>query len=568
MSSKINDDTVIGVEELIDQDANTSKEDGKENIDDVTNVDAEGQVVPTVLADEILVELSADQSADDVESAPIQTDESDALVVLEDEENEVAEAGFSDIYDGYGRELLDRTFENILCMSKNTVKLIYSRIKNAIFEYKDVKAKFDGEKERFRRQKEDLFLIEIDSGKIVLNCAIDPKSLDKEVYPHNVVKRDDNYKNLRTQLILSDLKAIPNTIELINLTMDTKRIPRLSVFVPLAYAEKYPVNLNGVLRGEEEDAPIDGKYSSSEYEDIYGELTARFISEKSEEEKADELSLDETEYDNESENEEEDESENKESGAVTLQKRRQTAKSIAGAIALAEPIVYFYNVAEDKNNNVAYVNVQQVLNDKFLGKLLPQHYFAIAEGSERIEELNFIALRVVRETCDANPSLSFAIQVSCRLLIKAATLSKLVKECETKNNNLIMALDCALLDSLGDAGISALRTIKNSGIRLMADNSEQSGIKALTTYAMDFIRFDCRYYKEANQKELAYLKLVSSYCATNGLISVAQHCDVQKDAMLMLNHGVFVIEGMCIGEPKRLLHVAMKERKKLAVIEG
>jgi EAL domain-containing protein (putative c-di-GMP-specific phosphodiesterase class I) len=441
-------------------------------------------------------------------------------------------------------------------------------------EYKDIKRSFDGETERFRRGRDDLYRIALGDKSLTLYCALNPDSIDANVYPHEALdKKTDLYKYTRVVLTLTDEKSLKNAIELVRLTADIRQIPKLNVIVPVAYAEKYPVNTGAVLKGDEEIPPVEGAYMTSEYDDIYGELTARFVSELDEKaaEETDEPSMmcDSIDLDTSTDVEDSaDEEEPHETGAEKLQNRRQTAKNIRAAIALAEPIVYFYDVSLDKNNEVSYVNMQQVLNDKFLGKLLNIHYFAIAEGSERIEDLNFLALSAAKEICDANPKLNFAIQISCRLLIKPYTLSKLIKDGQTENKNLIMAFDCALLDALGDKAISALKALKASGIQLMADNCEQGGMKALTAYGMDYIRFDCRYYNAANIKEVSYLKLVTGYCASNGITTSAQYCDSQKDAYFMLSHGIVTIQGRAIGEPKRLLHAAMKERKKLAVVGG
>ncbi|MDR0751720.1 MAG: EAL domain-containing protein [Christensenellaceae bacterium] len=526
----------------------------------------------------------------DVESTNISTDSTDDVnleysklieeeSILLDERESKLNTNLDSI-DIYGRLVLDRNFQNILTMSKNKVKLIYSRVKNTILEYQEIKAIFDGEFERFKKGAKYLFHISIIDDSLKLYLALDPESIDNEVYPHEVIEKSDPllkesnlYKGTRVVLTIDDKKELTQALELIRLTCDSKEIRKKTVIVPIAYAEKYRVNAGAVLRGSESIEPVDGEYLTEDYDDIYGELTDLFIAKSLEDgsDPVDEyaIELDEDglpviKLDDDGNPIEPDSL----SGAEELTNRRQTAKNIRAAIALAEPIVYFFDVALDKNNEVPYVNIQQVLNDKFLGKMVPAHYFAIAEGSERIEELNFLALNEAVEICNANPRLNFVVQISPRLLMRDQVFEKLVESCKTNSQNLILALDCALLDSLQERAINSLKTIKASGVKLMADNCEQTGFMALTAYGMDFMRFDCRYYNGADAKTIAYLKHITAFCLTFGIMTVAHFCDSQKDVYLMMNHGVTAIQGRAIGDPKRLLHVAMKERKKLAVVGG
>jgi EAL domain-containing protein (putative c-di-GMP-specific phosphodiesterase class I) len=481
-----------------------------------------------------------------------------------------------DEFDIYHREIIPKTFENILRMSKNKIKLIYSRIKNTIFEYQDIRASFDGEFERYKKGAKYLFHISILSDSIMLHCALDPNSLDINEYPHSYIEKSNAvgvYKNTRVILEVGEKAQLDKALELIKLTLDTNGILRKTVIVPIPYAEKYRINAGAVLKGSEHIPPIDGEYLTDDYDDIYGELTDLFIA-KSLEDGSDPLDDYDPELDEDGNvviKRDEDGNpieEEPESGAVILNQRRQTAKNIRAAIALAEPIVYFFDVALDKNNEVCYVNIQQVLNDKFLGKMVPANYFAIAEGSERIEDLNFLALDEARLICNSNPRLNFVLQISCRLLMRATVLDKLLLASNTEHQNLIMAFDCALLDALGDVAIDGLKRLKGAGIKLLADNCEEAGMRALTAYNMDYMRFDARYYSSQDPKVINYLKLITGFCSSCGIITVSHYCDTQKDVYLMMNHGIMAIQGRAIGEPKRLLHVAMKERRKLAVVGG
>src|SRR5690554_1842647 len=87
-------------------------------------------------------------------------------------------------YDKSKREILDYTFENILRMSKNSLKLNYSKLKNYICCYKYINSRFEKDKEIFYKSKKTLFILKIGSNSLSLYCRLPENSLDKKKFPH------------------------------------------------------------------------------------------------------------------------------------------------------------------------------------------------------------------------------------------------------------------------------------------------------------------------------------------------------------------------------------------------
>lgn len=442
--------------------------------------------------------------------------------------------------------ILEPVFENFLRLSKNSLKLNYSKIKNAILSYKLMKCEFNGAFEIFTKGKDKLFLMSISVDKLLLNCALPEGSLDKKVYPHRLIKKEE-FKPYPVQISVSGSGALKRALELVTLVMDTKKIPKANVAVPVAYGEKYPFIQNAAIKGFEDKIPKDT--SGDEYKDIYGEITKNIVAAKlpkpDGEKKQKPLK-----------------------GAEKLTEKRQTATTVKGAIALAEPIVYFYDAVADRENKVAFVYMQQVLNDKFSGKILPQHYFAVAEGSERIDKLNFLQLETIVKDCEMRPDLLFAMNVSCRLLLKKDNLKKLIKNSKTTKENLIFVFDCALLEALGELGFDAVSQMKDNGLKIMADNVEQAGMKVLTEYYIDYIRIDARYYAEDKPKAVSHLDMLTGYAKVQGITTVATGVENTKQAIFMLSHGVDCIQGMAVCNPRRLVHAAVREKKNLPAVGG
>ena len=471
-----------------------------------------------------------ESDAEEVKDADFAADATDSFVGLDqyaerqEEESDLTadEIGVSGVYDAYKREIIPNVFENRLRQSVNAVKLAYSKLKNAILSYSGVRRAYAGKSERFTYNGELMFRFEIEDG--MLKVTYDG---DKTLF----VKKEKGGE------------ALKQALEVVKTVAQKGKWKPIPSFAPTAYAERYPYNCDAVLQGEE-DVPPDDAFKGEEYDPIENELTRNII----EEWMSEDFNLEEKQ------------------GQEKLDALRQQATTIKGAVALTEPIVYFYNVARDNENNVAYVCVQQVLNDKFLGKMLPQQFFAIAEQSERIHTLNLWCVQEAVKACNENPTLTFVTQASARLLLNKQMLERLKKAVVTENNNLVLAFDCALLEDIGEKSLIALRELATTGVKMMIDNTESAGLRVLTEYPIDYLRFDGRYYKEENERKAAHLDMILGYAKVQGIKTSALYVDTVKQAKFLLSHGVESLEGDVVGTPVRLVHNAVKEAKKLPVV--
>lgn len=469
---------------------------------------------------------------------------------VDDSELLADEVGVSDEFDEYGREILEPVFENILRLSPNSIKLIYSKLKNTILAYKDVKQRYVDDEEVFKKGNKLLARIELDNGGVTVFFALDGTKLSKEEYPFTIAKA----KKYATTPVKVSIKkdvgkksgtALQKSLDLIKELMEVNAVPKMARYTPTAYAERYPFNPSAVLRGKESE-PFNEEFDSDEYDYISGELTRNIIDElmgvdfKVEEKK----------------------------GKKKLEALRQQATTIKSAVALTEPIVYFYDGAMSTDNTLAFINVQQVLNDKFMGKVIPQTYFAVAELSTRIEQLNFLALKEVVENCDANPKLNFALKISCRMLAKREIMKRMLKAVKTENANLILAFDCQGLNYLGEYGLSSLKELRDNDVKLMLDGMENVKMRFLTECDVEFMRFDSRYYNEENLRSVAQLEMLTGYAKVQNVVPVADGVENLKVAKFLLQHGITAIQGACVAQPKRLIAAAVKEAKKLPPVGG
>ena len=176
-----------------------------------------------------------------------------------------------------------------------------------------------------------------------------------------------------------------------------------------------------------------------------------------------------------------------------------------------------------------------------------------------------ISVEAAKKAADENPEINFVTQASARLLIKDKTLEKLKKAAQNENGNLVLAFDCALLDALGDKGLAAIRDLAGAGVKIMIDNTESAGLKVLTEYPIEYLRFDGRYYVEEDEKKTAHLDMLTGYAKVQGIKTTALYVDSVKQARYFLAHGVHMMEGDVVGVPVRIVANAIKEAKKLPV---
>ena len=448
--------------------------------------------------------------------------------------------------------ILQLTLENKIHQTTNTIKLLYSKLKNELLSYKTVKSEMTVKNENFRAGKKIIARMTVINENVRLYLALDPKAYSTKKFGHKDASDQQGYEGTLTMLKIAGEKERLNAVKLIAELMASLKLERNTRYVYVPYAEKYPYIKNGIFKGDEDKPRI--KHTGEEYADIYGELTEHLRSQ---------LGMKDAwgvpkGY-------------SAEDGVTArdlLELQRSKAKTMNAGVALATPIVHFYDAAIDEEGKVQYLNVQQVLNDKFLGKMLPQEYFAIAEGSPRIEELNFICLEIVTKDCDENPDLRFVVKISCRLLLRQETLTKLVDKMKTKNGNLILAFDCAMLEALGFAGVSAINTLKSQGALIMIDNAESASMRVLTEYDFDYLRLDARYYNGDSLKRLAHLDMITGYASVQNIVTTSINCEHKEEARILLDHGVKVIQGDAVARPMRLINLALTNIKPVPKVKN
>lgn len=497
-------------------------------------------------AEELSEEELLERALSDVMPAEEEYKLPDGISASNDDDSEegALAVGISGIYDEYGREILAPVFENYLRQSVNAVKLAYSKLKNTALSYKGVKRKYDGDKEKFSFGGKVVFAFSVGENELEVICAGENPPKEGVFFRPSALGGKTAYILPVKKGMGEDSVNLRNAIEIIETLLVSVGAEKKAYYAPTAYAARYDFNFEAVVKGKENIAPDALDFSSEEYDPIEGELTRDIIEELL------------------GENHDLD----KKKGKEKLEGLRQQATDIKSAVAMTEPIVYFFENALNRQNESEFLQIKQVLNDKFLGKMLPQQFAAIAENSERAETLNYFALKEAVTYCNENPKSLFCLSVSCRLLRKKTALDKLIKSVSAvENNNLAIALDAIMLEALGKTGTDGINRLREQNVKIVIDGAESVGLHMLTDYAFDYLRFDGRYFENGNTRALSLLDMMVGYAKAQGITTIMNYVNTNKDVKLYLAHDIDVIEGAAVGVPKRSATGAINEARKLPV---
>ena len=230
------------------------------------------------------------------------------------------------------------------------------------------------------------------------------------------------------------------------------------------------------------------------------------------------------------------------------------------ARATKTPFSYYYNVAKDVSNNIAYCVVNQCMNDKFVGRIYQPQYFALSEQSGRIFIINELLISQAIGLAMSNPEVNFVVQVSPKFFEKKETLKRLEELLEHITHNVILCFDARGLTISGDQGRRTLIDLTEKyKLNIMLDNPETERMSILFDYPIKYVRLDGRYYKDRNQNKVSFIKVVNEYCKNQKINVCAKYVDAKEEKSWMLANGVRFIEGNIVQKAKSTVGAALNK---------
>lgn len=231
-------------------------------------------------------------------------------------------------------------------------------------------------------------------------------------------------------------------------------------------------------------------------------------------------------------------------------------------VGTERPIEYCYVVGQNRLGLIDYVEVRQLLNDKFNGNLSQSQFFAVAEQTRRIFALNKMMIERVAEDALVCPKVRFMVQVSSKWFtspVKAELLSTLLDDLP---ENTILCLDAVTLARDGeDAKIQLIKFAKERKLKILLDNVEALNFIQFVGYHADYIRLDARFIDNKDEKFDHAFKFLRDYTKALDMKLVVKNVKNELLKNYYLKANADVLEGAGIYPPKKQLASILTDYK-------
>ena len=210
-----------------------------------------------------------------------------------------------------------------------------------------------------------------------------------------------------------------------------------------------------------------------------------------------------------------------------------------------KPITYYYNPFNKLDGELQFLEVWQVLNDDVLGDLYPWQYVATAELSNRIVNLNFLALKNFENDYRKYYDQLFLYKVSAKLLSEGNVhrLGSILQP------NLILCFDIYQLEKFGDKlSLMGIKFLQNIGATIMISGVDKAPVDILLKYPAQYYLLDYRYYTEQNKGLITMMKQLAEANAVTLIVGNVNN----KDNLDMFKEcGIEIFSGSALIRPRK-----------------
>lgn len=227
--------------------------------------------------------------------------------------------------------------------------------------------------------------------------------------------------------------------------------------------------------------------------------------------------------------------------------------------AVRTPYTYYYYASKNVSNTPVFTNICQCLNDKFADRIYQPQYFAIAEQSDRIFDINGVLITHAIGVALSYPKERFVVQVSPKYLEKKERLDELELLLENVPSNLILCFDARTLVMAGSFGRShLLPLVEKYQLQILIDNPETERLSILFDYPFKYLRLDNRYFVDRTENKKMFIRFLMDYCKKKNIDLCAKFIETKQDMEWMQTNGVRYLEGNYIQCAKKTVKAALE----------
>ncbi len=246
-------------------------------------------------------------------------------------------------------------------------------------------------------------------------------------------------------------------------------------------------------------------------------------------------------------------------GSIKSQKELKRAKA---RIKESEknPIAYFYNANLNKNQKLEFIEVKQGINDKFLGKIDQDQYYAVSELSKRVFQINRLHINEVVSSSLLYERLIFGVRISAKWFEEEVAMQQIDEIIKEFKDNIILIFDATTLFNAESAVLSKIKRYReNQHLKVMIDNIENQNLSLTVAASADIVRIDARYFDLKDDKYSTLMKFYRNYCREQNVKLAVKNITDKKQQTFFLNYGADYIEGPAVYTPKKSITTILRD---------
>ncbi len=215
--------------------------------------------------------------------------------------------------------------------------------------------------------------------------------------------------------------------------------------------------------------------------------------------------------------------------------------------------------AKSKVRKVLFVDAVEILNDRYLGRMYASNYFAVAENTVRINELNLIAVTelknyhlAMRENFLIPEKTVYCLPVTTRFLDSDEDFNLLLttlKAAGYKKGSLILSFFAASLDRLSDEAKKRYARLRRGGYKTAACQfgEDYNSLDVFTGVAFDYLRCEAEYF-DATPSKKKLLAMLIRFCNANKISLVMDGVNSSAQYTRFKKAGVKIVTGDAISK--------------------
>lgn len=210
--------------------------------------------------------------------------------------------------------------------------------------------------------------------------------------------------------------------------------------------------------------------------------------------------------------------------------------------------------AKSKAKKVIFVDAVVVLNDRYLGRMYPNNYFAVAENTVRINELTLIAVEelknyhlVMRENFLIPDKTVYCLPISARFLDTDKDFDILLSSLKNngyKKGSIILSFFGISVDRFSAEAKKRYMRLRRAGYKTAVSQfgEDYNSIDIFAGVAFDYLRCDANYFDATpNKKKL--LTMLIRFCNANKIVFVMDGVDNAAQYTRFAKAGVKIMTG-------------------------